>query len=121
MEWISPSSDGDEATAAREEYRERFVGESFGRVNEAEAELTLLALEQYFAKIGKQRLLDERIDVGIISPYRAQVQYLRRLAEAREPETVQAEHIGEHRGWFSGTGARHHPHFARSGRTTRGR
>ena len=84
MEWISPSPDGDEATAAREEYRERFVGESFGRVNEAEAELTLLALEQYFAKIGKQRLLDERIDVGIISPYRAQVQYLRRLVQKRE-------------------------------------
>ena len=31
-----------------------------------------------------QRLLDERIDVGIISPYRAQVQYLRRLLMKRE-------------------------------------
>jgi superfamily I DNA and/or RNA helicase len=28
--------------------------------------------------------LDERIDVGIISPYRAQVQYLRRLLMKRE-------------------------------------
>ena len=28
--------------------------------------------------------MDERIDVGIISPYRAQVQYLRRLIKKRE-------------------------------------
>ena len=61
-----------------------FVGESFGRINKAEAELTLLVLEQYFQKIGKQRILDERLDVGIISPYRAQVQYLRRLLKKRE-------------------------------------
>jgi len=36
-----------------------------------------LHLEEYFKKIGKRRLLDENIDVAIISPYRAQVQYLR--------------------------------------------
>ena len=65
-------------------FREEFVGESFGRINKAEAELTLLVLEQYFQKIGKQRILDERLDVGIISPYRAQVQYLRRLLKKRE-------------------------------------
>lgn len=29
-------------------------------------------------------MLDERIDVGIISPYRAQVQYLRQLIRRRE-------------------------------------
>lgn len=65
-------------------FKEEFVGESFGRINKAEAEVTLLALQHYFNKIGKQRLLDERIDVGIISPYRAQVQYLRRLLMKRE-------------------------------------
>ena len=65
-------------------FREEFVGESFGRINKAEAELTLLVLEQYFQKIGKQRILDERLDVGIISPYRAQVQYLRRQLKKRE-------------------------------------
>ena len=65
-------------------FKEEFVGESFGRINKAEAELTLLALQNYFEKIGKQRLFDERIDVGIISPYRAQVQYLRRLLMKRE-------------------------------------
>ena len=65
-------------------FKEEFVGESFGRINKAEAELTLLVLEQYFQKIGKQRILDERLDVGIISPYRSQVQYLRRLLKKRE-------------------------------------
>lgn len=65
-------------------FKEEFVGESFGRINKAEAELTLLALEQYFTKIGKTRILDERLDVGVISPYRAQVQYLRRLFKKRE-------------------------------------
>lgn len=64
--------------------RETFVGESYGRINKDEAELTLASLEQYFTKIGKQRVLDEEIDVGIISPYRAQVQYLRRLIKKRE-------------------------------------
>ena len=66
------------------EFKEEFVGESFGRINKEEAELTLNTLQQYFERIGKQRLLDERIDVGIISPYRAQVQYLRRLLMKRE-------------------------------------
>ena len=70
--------------SAADTFREEFVGESFGRINKGEAELTLLALQYYFNKIGKQRLLDERIDVGIISPYRAQVQYLRRLLMKRE-------------------------------------
>lgn len=65
-------------------FKEQFVGESFGRINKAEAELTLLALENYFKKIGKERILDERIDVGIISPYRAQVQYLRRQLKKKE-------------------------------------
>ena len=64
--------------------KEEFIGESFGRVNKTEAELTLDQLEQYFTKIGKQRVLEERIDVGVISPYRAQVQYLRRLIHKRE-------------------------------------
>ena len=65
-------------------FKEQFVGESFGRINKAEAELTLLALENYFQKIGKARILDERLDVGIISPYRAQVQYLRGQLKKKE-------------------------------------
>lgn len=65
-------------------FKEQFVGESFGRINKSEAELTLLTLAEYFTRIGKQRVLEERIDVGIISPYRAQVQYLKKLIKKYE-------------------------------------
>ena len=63
---------------------EEFVGETFGRINKAEAELTMQTLRDYFTKIGKTRILEEQIDVGIISPYRAQVQHLRHLLK-RDP------------------------------------
>lgn len=66
------------------EGKEEFVGENFGRINRTEAELTLQTLQQYFEKIGKQRILDEHIDVGIISPYRAQVQLLHKMIRQSE-------------------------------------
>lgn len=59
------------------EFKEQFVGETFGRINKDEANLLLQQLEAYINKIGGERILDERIDFGIISPYKAQVQYLR--------------------------------------------
>lgn len=62
---------------------EELVAATFGRINRVEAAQTLDILKEYFTKIGKQRVLDERIDVGVISPYRAQVQYLRRLIKMR--------------------------------------
>ena len=73
MEWIDDSSydEGDSG--------ETFVGETFGRVNKPEAHKVMEVLQAYFGKIGKSRILDESIDVGIISPYRAQVHYLRHL------------------------------------------
>ena len=67
----------------KNDFREQFIGESFGRVNKGEANLTISLLQIYFQRIGKQRILDDRIDVGIISPYRAQVQYLKRLIKKR--------------------------------------
>jgi predicted DNA helicase len=75
MEWID-TSDLD--------IKEEFVGESFGRINKMEAELTLQTLQQYFERIGKTRVLNERLDVGVISPYRAQVQYLRSQLRKKE-------------------------------------
>ena len=66
------------------DFQEEFIGESFGRVNMSEAELTLLTLQRYYSRIGKERILEERIDCGIISPYRAQVQYLRRQIRRHE-------------------------------------
>ena len=53
-------------------------------INKEEARITLARLEDYFTKIGKQKILEERIDVGVISPYRAQVQYMRRLINKKE-------------------------------------
>lgn len=70
MEWIDTSE---------LDFKEQFVGENFGRINTDEAILSLQTLQAYFTKIGKQHVLDERIDVAIISPYRAQVQLLRKL------------------------------------------
>ncbi|MCK8621552.1 AAA domain-containing protein [Prevotella sp. E13-27] len=52
--------------------------------NASEARLTLLALRAYYEMIGKERILSERLDVGIISPYRAQVQLLRRMVKKEE-------------------------------------
>ena len=85
--WID-TSDKEPADTIEEgedlNFKEQFVGESFGRINKAEAELTLLTLAEYFTKISKRRVLEERIDVGIISPYRAQVQYLKKLIKKYE-------------------------------------
>lgn len=72
IDWIAVEGEAGEGG-------EEFVGNSFGRVNKREAELTLDVLRRYIVKIGKRRVLDEQIDVGVISPYRAQVQYLRAL------------------------------------------
>ena len=77
IEWkeACETDDSDMTTRSHEE----FVGSSYGRINKLEARQTLLTLAEYYLRIGRQRILDERIDVGIISPYRAQVQYLRHL------------------------------------------
>lgn len=61
------------------EAHEELVGETYGRINRAEAQLTITTLQQYFERLGRQRVIDDRLDVGIISPYRAQVQLLRRM------------------------------------------
>jgi len=63
---------------------EEFIGSTFGRINKVEAEQTLKVLQSYLSRISKERILDKRIDIGIISPYRAQVQYLRKLIRKQE-------------------------------------
>ena len=74
LDWDTPISWID---TSEMDFKEEFVGESFGRINRQEADLLLSELEKYIARIGGQRILDERIDFGLISPYKAQVQYLR--------------------------------------------
>ena len=56
------------------EFSEDCVNETYGRINKPEAELLVKQLQEYIEKIGIERVLDERIDFGLISPYRVQVQ-----------------------------------------------
>ncbi len=63
---------------------EQYVGENHGRINKAEADLLLLNLQGYINKIGIGRFIEERLDVGIISPYRVQTQYIRQQIRRRE-------------------------------------
>ena len=70
LEWVNPEG---------MDCNEEFVGENYGRINKPEAELSVAQLKAYILKIGKERFLEEKIDVGLISPYKAQVQYLRQL------------------------------------------
>ena len=74
--WVDTAGEDNEG---QEDFHEQFIGASYGRINKAEARLTLATLIDYAERIGRQRLLEERIDIGIISPYKAQVQYLRAL------------------------------------------
>ncbi len=66
------------------DFTEQFIGENHGRINKAEAELVLTTLHNYINKIGKERFLAERLDVGIISPYKVQTQYLRQQIRKRD-------------------------------------
>ncbi len=63
---------------------ESFVASTYGRINKKEARLTLAALRRYAERVGRRRLMEERADIGIISPYKAQVQYLRTLVRRDE-------------------------------------
>ncbi len=77
--WICADQEAETEGSPTDTYHETFAGNGHGRVNKAEAALTLSALTHYVRQMGRKRLLDERTDFGIISPYRAQVQYLRSL------------------------------------------
>ena len=77
----TPPSGDREGAGNPDEYG---VGGEVGGLSESysnpfEAELTIRILQQYFEKIGRDRILHERIDVGLISPYRGQVRLLRQL------------------------------------------
>ncbi|MGM9803162.1 MAG: AAA domain-containing protein [Muribaculaceae bacterium] len=72
MEWID---------TAGMPFEEHCVGAAGSRMNVGEAQFVIDRLQEYVQRIGVQRVIDERIDFGVISPYRAQVQLLRRLVK----------------------------------------
>ncbi|MBR1498367.1 MAG: AAA family ATPase [Bacteroidaceae bacterium] len=80
VEWIDSKEQIPSASPGGEtEDWSRESLDGLSRVNPAEAALTLETLRCYFEKIGRERILEERIDVGIISPYKGQIRLLRQL------------------------------------------
>lgn len=58
---------------------ELLASDGLSRINPAEARQALQSLHDYIERIGRDRILHERLDIGIISPYKGQVQLLRRM------------------------------------------
>lgn len=84
IEWIDSNglvNDDENDTSDEKQFtfKEAIAGKSNGRINVDEALLTLISLQDYLEKIGSDRIIEEQIDIAVISPYRAQVQYLRKL------------------------------------------
>ena len=65
------------------DFSEKYVSATGGRVNSDEGEFMLDSLEAYIKRIGEKRVEDENLDFAVISPYKAQVSWLRRNAKKR--------------------------------------
>jgi superfamily I DNA and/or RNA helicase len=63
-------------------YQEKQDPETLSRFNQDEAQLVVGHIEQLVEDIGANEWLDAQISLGIITPYRAQVDQLHKLAEA---------------------------------------
>lgn len=72
MEWIDTS---------QMDFNEQVQGAGCSKVNVKEAVFFVARLEEYVSRIGLERILDERIDLGLISPYKAQVRYMRQIVK----------------------------------------
>lgn len=94
IEWIDSSQLVSDTDKKEENlsFREAIAGESHGRINIDEALLTIQTLHDYLERIGTDRIIDESIDIALISPYRAQVRYLRGLI-ARSPFFKPLRHL----------------------------
>jgi superfamily I DNA and/or RNA helicase len=63
-------------------YSESQDPETLSRFNEEEARLLVAQVESLIVRIGESTWEEEKISLGLITPYRAQVDYLNKLAEA---------------------------------------
>jgi ATP-dependent RNA/DNA helicase IGHMBP2 len=65
-------------------YSEEVDPESKSIFNAEEASLLLMLLEEQIKKLGIEKILNEELRIGVISPYKLQVKYLKDLFEANE-------------------------------------
>ena len=84
IEWIDTAGFADTSESEENGQDEKFsfaetVTKNSGKVNKDEALLSLMTLKDYVDRIGVARILEESLDIGLISPYRAQTIYLRQL------------------------------------------
>jgi superfamily I DNA and/or RNA helicase len=66
-------------------YEEEQDPETLSRYNEEEANLTLKIVEKLIEEIGVNEWVEEKISMGVITPYRAQVEHLSKLVETSPP------------------------------------
>lgn len=62
-------------------YAEKQDPETLSRSNEEEASLLIHVIEELIREVGESIWLEEKITLGVITPYRAQVDYLKKLAD----------------------------------------
>jgi ATP-dependent RNA/DNA helicase IGHMBP2 len=63
-------------------YNEAQAPETLSRFNEDEARVLMSVVEALVERFGTDQWLDKNLSLGIITPYRAQVDYLHKLAES---------------------------------------
>ena len=61
-------------------FSEQPTSDGTGRLNKGEADFAMKTLKNYAMPLGVEKIRSEHIDFGLISPYKAQVALLRRLA-----------------------------------------
>lgn len=81
IEWLDTATLATQTDA----FAEQFAGEGHSRINTGEARLVVKTLIDYIHKIGARRVRDERLDIGIITPYRMQAHLIRHLIKQNDP------------------------------------
>lgn len=78
LEWIDTSIlDDVEESEINDE-----ITDSGSRINRTEAKLALRTLRHYIDEIGKDRVQNDNINVGVITPYKAQASLIRQLLKS---------------------------------------